>query len=200
MYRLFRMASQLKGAVQILSSSKLSVVGGPVMQPSRFFMKLPVPSVIQRELRAAIASNCEAMRRANFLHEYRQIQGDKFSKRDVKLSDRELLAIDLVIEQIRKKYGMRELTANDTWDPILIRVVTHPEEWIRAEVQEKGKCLEEALIFAAKYLAPKAPCTNLEDLMEMISFKNPAPSKINQSTNLLIEENGADTDRGMKPS
>ena len=199
MHRLFRMVPQLRGAAQILSSSRLSVVDGPIMQSSRFFVKLPVPSVIERELRAAIESNREAKSRADFVNLYRQIQGDNFLRRDVKLSDRELLAIYLVIEQIRKKYGMRELTANDTWDPILIKVVTYPEEWIKAEVQEKGKCLEEALIFALKYLAPKVHCSNLEDLVQMISFKKPDPSTLNQSSDVLVEENGSDVDHLVKP-
>ena len=199
MYRLFKLVLDVRPASLVGASVMANAVAVSLKRPARFFSSvLPMPSVIERELRAVVKEHAAERERIKFIDVYRQLQDCRPHETKVPLTTRANLAIDLIIERIRDKYGIRELNINDSWETIAI--VTYPEKWISDAVQEKGKSLEEALVFTVRQMVPKVRCLNLEDLVEIISINPPDPSKTNQHCNAVVEEIGAEKDHSMKPN
>lgn len=190
MHRMFKVASSLQAAKHILNSP----VTSPLARPAKFLSLLPVCiSPLQHELRAVININAEARDYAKFVTLYRRLQGDNFFKREAKLSEREWLAIKLVIERAYHKYGIRSLSVDDAAETIA--VVTNPETWISDAVEKNGDSLEEALITVFKHMVPNVPCFNVEDLVRMVSMTPALASEVNKTT---IDE-AAKIESSIKP-
>ncbi len=197
MHRMFRAASQLRSASPIFSTPTLRSLVTPLSQPARFFRPLPIPCIIACELHAIIAANHSNRESLKLKHWHDQRQGYTARENKVYLTEREQLAVHLVLERIRYKFGIRWLAADDAWETIA--VVTHPGEWINNEVTEKGKSLEDALITAMKHMVPKAHCSNMEDVAKLISMTLPAASEINKMPKAAVEDVSAETDNSIKP-
>ena len=194
---MFRVVSQLSAISHTSSSLASRVMRMPLSQPSRFFTQLPSPSPTEIELalRTAIDRR-SSVKLTRLIHEFQYgSTSTGGSLNELKLTKADSHVIDLVMERIRDKYGIRSLTIDDTWETIA--VVTYPEKWVRDEVQKKGKNLEDALISTVNYMVPKVSCKNMEDLIRMLSIQLPAPSEINQSSE--DHPDGVDISKSRQP-
>lgn len=174
MYRIFRAALPLRGLIQAIGSP-LRLMQTPVRQPSRFFAQLPSPS--SAEVALALRSAIKSRRSVELERSINEFRAGCVGK--VQITDAEYRAIDLVMERMRCKYGLRQLSVQDDWETIA--VVTGPEEWVCSEIK-KGKEFEDTIISTIKQLVPKASCQSIEDVMHMISMDVPALSEINYFT------------------
>ena len=147
----------------------------PLSQPSRFFTQLPSPSPTEIELalRTAIDRR-SSVKLTRLIHEFQYgSTSTGGSLNELKLTKADSHVIDLVMERIRDKYGIRSLTIDDTWETI------------------------DALISTVNYMVPKVSCKNMEDLIRMLSIQLPAPSEINQSSE--DHPDGVDISKSRQP-
>ena len=180
MYRMYRAVSQLS-TVAHLSTPASRVTQTPRWQPARFFTQSPPPSPSPDEIELALRTAIKGRRLVELMQLIKKFSmgyvGTDSYAGELKLNKTELHTIDLVMERIRSKYGLRCLSVDDDWETVY--VVTNPEGAVQDEV-EKGKRLQDALIYTVKHMVPKASCQSIEDVERMISIHAPDASEINK--------------------